>query len=312
MFDNSSNVIDTLKTYGTLIALILLFSFLSPVFLSWGNLSNILVATVTIGLLAMSASMVIGSAGLDLSVGSVLALSACIAVTLSTALDLHWVTIIFLCLTTGIVIGAINGAIIAYTYIPAFITTLGMMGIARGLSYIITDGRPLYGLPEPIIFIGQGSFLFIPIPIWIFAFTGITLHILLRYTLFGQHTLAIGDNEKAVKNAGIHVQFHKIKLYALSGFFAALAGLVFMGRINAADPSAGLMYEMTAITGAILGGTYLFGGRASIIGAIVGALIMGVLQNGLTLLAIPSYYQQVTIGVVLILAVWLDQFAKNK
>ncbi len=310
MSDNTSPIL-SFKTYGVLIALVILFSVLTPLFLTWDNLLNILLATTVIGLLAMTASFVIGSAGLDLSVGSIVALSGCIAASVATTLSLPWFFIIIICLLAGAVIGGMNGFLIGYIKIPAFIATLGMLSIARGATFIFTDGRPIYGLPEPITYLGQGALLSIPVPIWILLCSAITLHILLKHTVFGIHTLAIGDNEKAAKNVGINISWHKLKLYALSGFFAALAGLIFMGRVNAADPNAGLTYEITAITGALLGGTNLFGGRASVIGAIVGALIMGVLQNGLTLLAIPTYYQLVAIGLVLITAVWMDKGLKR-
>ncbi len=254
----------------------------------------------------MGAAFVIGSGGLDLSVGSLLALSGATA-SLITGWDLPWQLTIATCLLTGLIAGYLNGKLITRFGIPAFIVTLGMLSIARGTALVITDGRPVYGLPQSIVYIGQGMFLGIPVPIWIFLLTGVVLHIILRQTTFGIHTLCIGDNERAAYNAGINVKAHKIKLYMLSGALAGLSGLVFMGRVNAADPGAGIMYELAAITGAILGGTHLFGGRASVTGAMVGAIIMGALQNGLTLLAVPSYYQQIAIGCVLVLAVSLDR-----
>lgn len=291
------------RIYIFLAFLCITFACFSPLFASPENIINILLSSATIGLLAIGATLVIGAAGLDLSVGSILALSASV----SAVLNLPWPLAILICLLTGILTGGINGLIITFIKIPAFIVTLGMLSIARGLALVFTDGRPFYGLPEEIVFIGQGSFLEIPIPIWIFLVTGLLMHILLRHTVIGAQLLCLGDNETAVYNAGVNVNKLKIKLYALSGLLAALAGLVFMGRVNAADPSAGLMYELTAITAAILGGTNLFGGRASVIGAMLGALTISVLQNGLTLLAIPSYYQQVAIGIVLILALSFER-----
>ncbi len=306
MFDKSK-LTQQIKTSGALFALIVVFAFLSPQFLSWDNTLNILLASSVIGLLGIGTSLVVGAAGLDLSVGSLVAVSTAVAISLVGAGSGAWGIFLILTLLTGAVFGFINGALIAWVKIPAFITTLGMLGIARGLAFIVTDGSPVYDLPDPIRFIGQGSFLSVPVPVWIFIIVGLLMHILLRYTAFGAHTLAFGDNQKAARSAGICVKRHLIKLYMLSGVLAAIAGLIFAGRVNAVDPSAGAMYELTAITCAILGGTNLFGGRASVIGAMVGALIMGVLQNGLTLLAVPTYYQQVAIGVVLIGAIWLDQ-----
>ncbi|MEZ4754614.1 MAG: ABC transporter permease [Bdellovibrionota bacterium] len=300
------NKIGPYGVYLFLIALCLIFSFLSPFFLSWDNFLNILLSSSTIGLLSIGAAFVIASAGLDLSVGSILAFSAS-AAAIFTSSEFAWPLMILVCLFTGSAVGFFNGFFITRLRVPAFIVTLGMLSIARGLALIITDGRPVYGLPKEIVFLGQGLIFAIPVPVWIFLIVGLSMQIVLQRTRFGVHTLCIGDNQKAVFNAGVNVKAHKVKLYILSGFLASIAGLVFMGRVNAADPSAGLMYELSAITGAILGGTHLFGGRASVVGAMLGALIMGVLQNGLTLLAIPSYYQQVAIGAVLILAVAIDR-----
>ncbi len=280
-----------------------IFACLSDVFLSLSNLSNILLASSTIGILAIGAAFVIGGAGLDLSVGSQMALSAMAAVIAANTLALPWYFIPLLCLIIGVLTGGINGYLIGYRKVLALIVTLGMLSMARGASFIFSDGRPVYGLPEPLLFFGQGQIVGIPVPVMLFLLTGIAVHILLRHTVFGRHTLAIGDNENAARNAGIEIAGHKLCLYVFSGILAALAGLVFMARVNAADPNAGAMYELTAITAAIIGGTSLFGGRTSIAGAMLGALIMGVLQNGLSLMNVPAYYQQVVIGAVLILAV---------
>jgi ribose transport system permease protein len=306
---NSSNrpgLLERGRIYAVLLGLCLVFSLLSPLFAGWQNAINILLSSATIGLLTIGAAFVIGSAGLDLSVGSVLAFSGAGASVAANS-GLPWPLVVLVCILSGTGAGCINGVIIARGELPAFIVTLGMLSVARGAALILTDGRPIYGLPDPIVFIGQGTILGLPVPVWIFILTGICMHLVLRRTAFGSRTLCIGDNEKAAFTAGVDVKSHKIKLYMLSGFLAALAGLVFMGRVNAADPGAGVMYELAAITGAILGGTHIFGGRASVSGAMVGALIMGVLQNGLTLLAVPSYYQQLAIGIVLVLAVSLDR-----
>lgn len=298
------------KIYFVLAILCAFFAFASPFFASAQNIINILLASSTIGLLTVSAAFVIGSGGIDLSIGSLLALcGACSSILAS--LGAPWYLVALACLVCGAAAGAMNGLLIAIFGIPAFIATLGMLSMARGLALIITDGRPVYGLPDGIVFLGQGTALGLPMPVWFFLVIGFGMQVMLRTTVFGSRTLCIGDNEQAAYNAGINVRVHKILLYVLSGLLAGFAGLIFMGRVNAADPSAGLMYELSAVTGAILGGTHLFGGRASVIGAMVGALVMGVLQNGLTLLAIPSYYQQVAIGLVLIAAVALDRNTKR-
>ncbi len=303
---DSNHVLKRSGIYVVLVALCLVFTLLSPSFASWQNVVNIVLSSTTIGLLAIGAAFVIGAAGLDLSVGSLLALSGA-AASVAATFDLPWYMVLLVCLASGTAVGWINGSIIIKLEIPAFIVTLGMLSVARGASLILTDGRPIYGLPDQIVFAGQGSILTVPVPIWIFISVGITMHIVLRHTVFGVRTLCIGDNERAVFNSGVNIKVHKIMLYMLSGFLASLAGLVFMGRVNAADPSAGSMYELSAITAAIIGGTHLSGGKSSVIGAMVGALTMGALQNGLTLLAVPTYYQQVAIGSMLILAVAMEK-----
>ena len=191
--------------------------------------------------------------------------------------------------------------------IPAFIVTLGMLGVARGLGLVFTNGQPVYGMPDPIVFLGQGRPLGVPMPVFIFIAVAVIAHFVLAFTRFGKYAQVIGDNEGAARAMGIRVERHRIALYVVSGLLAGLAGLLFLARVNSGDPTAGLNYELTAITAAILGGTNLFGGRASVLGTLIGALVMGVLQNGLNLLAVSSFYQQMAIGAVLVLAVWLDQ-----
>ena len=303
---------EALRTVAILAALGLVFSLLSPYFLTVENIKNVIVASATIGILAVGAAFVLGAAGLDLSVGSVMALSGIAAASVLNVWGWPWGLGLAVCLAAGAFVGGVNGFLIGRAGVPPFIATLGMLSIARGGALILSDGRPVYGLPEPIVFIGQGAVFGVPMPVILFLGIAVAAHFLLRRTAFGRYALAIGDNEKAARNAGINIFREKMKLYIFSGLLAAVAGLLFMGRVNAADPSAGMMYELSAITAAILGGTHLFGGRASVAGAILGALIMGVLQNGLTLLAVPAYYQQLAIGAVLIAAVLPDRLSAGK
>jgi len=296
-----------LESLIVLVALAGIMAMLSPYFLSTSNFFNILLASATIGVLAIGATYVISSAGLDLSLGSVLGLSAVVGAFLAERLGLPWPLAVVGCLAAGAAAGWVNGQLVTRAGIPAFIVTLGMLGIARGLALVISDGRAIYGLPEGLVYLGQGRPFGIPMPIFIFLGVAIVTHYILAHTRFGAHTLAIGDNEAAARATGIQVDAHRRKLYTFSGLMAGIAGLIFMARVNAGDPTAGLNYELTAITAAIIGGTNLFGGRGSILGTMIGALIMGVLQNGLNLLAVQAYYQQMAIGAVLILAVWIDQ-----
>jgi ribose/xylose/arabinose/galactoside ABC-type transport system permease subunit len=301
-----------LESFVVLIGLAAIMSILSPFFLSVSNLLNILLATSTIGVLAIAATFVLSSGGLDLSLGSVLGLSGVVGAFAAVNLGLPWPLAVAACLAAGALAGAVNGTLVVRALVPAFIVTLGMLGLARGAALVISDGRVIYGLPPEMVYIGQGRPLGIPMPVIVFAATALVCHYLLAYTRFGRYALAIGDDENAARTAGIHVGRMRLMLYTLSGGLAGLGGLLFATRINSGDPTAGLTYELTAITAAIIGGTNLFGGRGSIFGTLIGALIMGVLQNGLNLLAVQSYYQQMAIGAVLILAVFLDQYQLRK
>jgi len=287
-------------------------SLLSPYFLSISNFLNILLATSVIGILAIGSTFVISSAGLDLSVGSVMGLSGVAGAVVMNQLGLNWVFGISACIIAGGIAGFFNGQLVTRAKIPAFIVTLGMLGVARGTALLLCDGKPIYGLSNEFLFLGQGRPFGIPFPVVIFIVVALITHYILASTKFGKHTLVIGDNQIAAVAMGININRHKVQLYALSGGLAGLAGMIFTSRVNAGDPTAGLNYELTAITAAIIGGTNLFGGKGSIIGTFIGALIMGVLQNGLNLLAVQSYYQRMAIGAVLILAVWFDQINRQK
>lgn len=301
-----------LESLVVLIVLGATMAVLSPFFLSVSNFMNILLATSTIGVLAIAATFVLSSGGLDLSLGSVLGLSGVVGAAVAVNLGLPTPLAVAACIGAGALAGFVNGLIITRAFVPAFIVTLGMLGVARGLALVLSDGRVIYGLPEAMVYLGQGRPFGVPMPVILFVVTAIAMHFLLAYTRYGRHTLAIGDSETAARTAGINVELHRLSLYTLSGGLAGLAGLLFATRINSGDPTAGISYELTAITAAIIGGTNLFGGRGSILGTMIGALIMGVLQNGLNLLAVQSYYQQMAIGAVLVLAVFIDQWQVRK
>lgn len=285
---------------------------LSPYFLSVANILNILLATSVIGVLAYGATFVIAAAGIDLSLGSVLGLAGVVGALSMNELGLPWPAGVLVCLAAGAACGCINGLIVTRGGIPAFIVTLGMLGVARGLALVLTNGAPVYGLDPAFVYLGQGRPAGIPTPVIIFLGVGAICHFVLSYTRFGKYAVVIGDNESAARAMGIRVDRLRVALYSLAGLMAGVAGLLFAARTNAGDPTAGTSYELTAITATVLGGTNLFGGRATIFGTLVGALIMGVLQNGLNLMAVSSFYQQILIGVVLVLAVWLDQINQRR
>jgi ribose/xylose/arabinose/galactoside ABC-type transport system permease subunit len=301
-----------LESIAVLAVMVAALSILSPYFLSVSNFLNILLATATIGVLGFGATFVIAAAGIDLSLGSVLGLSGVAGALSMNALGLPWPVGILVCLAAGAACGFVNGWLNARAGIPAFIVTLGMLGVARGLALVLTNGVPVYGLDAPVVWLGQARPYGVPVPVVVFLLVAALAHFVLSATRFGRYAVVIGDNEQAARAMGVQVDRQRIALYVVSGLMAGLAGLIFMARTNAGDPTAGLNYELTAITATILGGTNLFGGRATILGTLIGALIMGVLQNGLNLLAVSSFYQQMAIGGVLVLAVWLDQFNRAR
>ncbi len=290
-----------------LAALMLLMAVLSPVFLSVSNFLNILLSTAVFGVLAIGMTFVICSAGIDLSVGAMLALSGVVGAILAANFDLPWPVCVLGCLGAGALAGFVNGFLITAGDIPPFIVTLGMLGVARGVALVLTNGVSIYGLPPAMVYIGQGRPFGVPTPVIVLLATTLVAHVLLIHTRFGIYAQVIGDNEVAARAMGVRVARHKVMLYTLSGLLSGLAGLLFAARVNSGEPTAGISYELTAITATIIGGTNLFGGRGSVVGTLIGALIMGVLQNGLNLLAVRPFYQQIAIGAVLVLAVWLDR-----
>lgn len=296
------------ETLFALALLVVAVSLLSPIFLTLTNLMNVLLHVSVVGILAIGMTFVIVMAGIDLSVGSVLALSSVVA---ASSLK-HGVPAglgILIGIGVGGLCGFLNGVIISKGKIPAFIVTLGMMGIARGLALIIAQGRSIYDFPNSFLFLGQARlFGQIPLPAILFLATAALGYFLLHHTRLGQYALVIGDNEDSARVTGVHVDDVKISIYTFSGVLAAVGGLVFASRLNAAEPTAGIGYELDAIAAVIIGGTSLFGGEGTILGTVIGVLLVGVLRNGLNLIAVSPYYQQVAIGVVVIGAVLLDRF----
>jgi ribose transport system permease protein len=296
-----------LESLIVLAVLCVAMAMLSSVFLSVSNILNILLSTAVFGVLAIGQTFVICSAGIDLSVGSILALAGVVGAMLTSSLDLPWWICILGCFAAGAATGALNGFLVTRGAIPPFIVTLGMLGVARGLALVLSNGVSIYGLPPEVVWLGQGRSFGVPRPVVILLLAALAAHVLLAHTRFGVYAQVIGDNESAARAMGVRVERMKALLYTLSGLLSGLAGLLFAARINSGEPTAGLNYELTAITATILGGTNLFGGRGSVVGTLIGALIMGVLQNGLNLMAVRPFYQQIAIGAVLILAVWLDR-----
>ncbi|MEW5323298.1 ribose ABC transporter permease [Geobacillus thermoleovorans] len=300
------------KKLGPLIGLFLLcivLSILSDDFLTMDNWLNLLRQVSINALIAFGMTFVILTGGIDLSVGSVLALSSAITAGMM-AQGVSGLVAIFIGLLVGTAMGVLNGVLVTKGKVAPFIATLATMTAFRGLTLVYTDGRPITGFAsDDIMFqmMGRGYFFGIPVPIILMLVVYIVLYVVLKKTTFGRHTYAIGGNEEASRLSGLHVDRLKMYVYALTGTLSALAGLILTSRLNSAQPTAGTAYELDAIAAVVLGGTSLSGGRGWIFGTLVGALIIGVLNNGLNLLNVSSFYQQVIKGAVILLAVLLDR-----
>jgi len=302
---------EILSKLGPLLALIVLIIFvsvLSPSFLSLTNLMNLMRQVSTNALIAFGMTFVIITGGIDLSVGSTLALSSAImAGMIVNGIDpLIAMTV---SLIAGFVLGAVNGLLITKGKLVPFIATLATMTIYRGATLVLTDGKPITGLDETFIFqfMGRGYFFGIPFPIVITLVVFALLFVLLHKMSFGRKTFAIGGNEKASFIAGVKSNKIKIFVYSISGVLASLAGIILTSRLNSAQPTAGESYEMDAIASVVLGGTSMSGGKGRIFGTLIGALIIGTLNNGLNLLGVSTFYQQIVKGIVIIIAVLIDR-----
>ncbi|MCE7786532.1 ribose ABC transporter permease [Staphylococcus xylosus] len=294
-----------------LILLVIIISALNSAFLEPSNLFNLLRQVSINGLIAFGMTFVILTGGIDLSVGSTLALSsAMIAILMVLGVD-SIVALLIGCIF-GAILGAINGLLITLGKMAPFIATLATMTVFRGLTLVITDGNPITNLNGSYAFqlFGRGYFLGIPVPAVTMFITFIILYIILHKTVFGRQTYAMGGNEKAAFISGIKVNKLKVMIYSLAGLMSAMAGAILTSRLNSAQPTAGMSYELDAIAAVVLGGTSLTGGKGRILGTLIGVLIIGVLNNGLNLLGVSSFYQQVVKGVVIIIAVLIDR--KNK
>ena len=291
-----------------LILPIIVVSILNPSFLDLSNLLNLLRQISINGLIAFGMTFIILTGGIDLSVGSILALSsAFIALMITSGVDPIIALIIGVLI--GFVLGAVNGLLVTKGNMAPFIATLATMTIFRGLTLVITDGNPITNLGDSYLFqlFGKGYFIGIPVPAVTMIIVFVILLIILQKTTFGRHTYAIGGNEVAAKISGIKVNKIKFLIYGISGLMSALAGGILTSRLNSAQPTAGTSYELDAIAAVVLGGTSLTGGKGRIVGTLIGVLIIGVLNNGLNLLGVSSFYQQVVKGVVILIAVLIDR-----
>ena len=321
MFDTGAFI----KKYA-IIGILLLFVIALAIvtggnFLQPQNLLNVIRQVSAIGVIAVGMTFVIIAKGIDLSVGSILALSAVVSAslvqmpgatnTLFPGLQLPWFVGVLVGLAVGTLVGLVNGSLVAYFKIASFIATLGMMTAARGLALIYTDGRPLSKLNPAYNFIGQGDILGIPVPILILALVALAAHFMLTRTRFGRHVFAYGGNEQAARVSGINISRIMLGIFAMTGLLAGLAGILLSSRIGSGNPQLGTGIELDAITATVIGGTSFNGGIGTIWGTIVGALIIGVINNGLDLMNVSPFWQQVVKGIIIVLAIIIDE-RKNR
>jgi ribose transport system permease protein len=298
-----------------LIAELIIFSQLSPFFFTSENLLNISLQVSITAIIAVGMTFVILTAGIDLSVGSLVAFVGVVSASLLNVSDSFTLSLLT-ALAAGIGIGAFSGFIAGFFVtrfnITPFIVTLALMTIWRGAAFVYTDGRPVWNLPPEFSFLGSGRIAGIPFPTVLMIIIFIIAFIVLKYTRFGRYVYAAGGNLKAARLAGVNTNFVLTLVYMISGVLAAVGGILLTSRINSGQPNSGLMYELDVIAAVAVGGTSFFGGRGTIIGTFIGSMLIAVLRNGLNLLNVGSYVQQVIVGIVILLAVLIDQLRKDK
>lgn len=297
------------KEYGIVIALLLiigLLSIISPSFLTFNNIMNVLRQVSINGLLAIGATFVILTRGIDLSVGSILAFSGVVTASLvQGGAYPDWIAILA-GLFAGLMLGLVNGIVVAKWYVAPFIVTLGMMSAARGLTFVYSDGRPIPGLSESFKWIGGGTLIGVPVPVWVLLFVFALSWFVLYRTRIGRYVYAVGGNEESALISGVNVKRVKIIVYSISGLLAGLAGIILTSRVTSGLPQAGSSYELDAIAAVVIGGTSLAGGKGRLWGTMIGVLLIGVINNGLDLLNVSSYYQLIVKGLVIVVAVLID------
>jgi ribose transport system permease protein len=304
----------TVRQYGGIIislaVLCVVFSVMSPRFLAFNNFMNIMQQVAVIAVAAYGMTYVILLGDIDLSIGSIIAVSGMVAAQ-AFAMGFGFVPAVALTLAAGALMGALNGALSAKLMLPSFIVTVATMGIYRGMVSLPTNGAPAMIENDTWLAIGGESFLGIPIIIWIMAVLFVVNHIILSKTIFGRQVYLTGGNREAAIYSGIRVDRIKIIVFTISGMMAAISGMLLSSRLSSAQTNAGTGYELDAIAAVVLGGTSLAGGVGTIVGTILGALIIGVINNGMNMLSVPYFYQLIVKGAVILIAVWLDVRSKS-
>jgi ribose transport system permease protein len=303
-------MIQRLLPFFTLLALFIILSIASPNFLTSTNLSSVVRQTAVINIMALGMTVIIIAGGIDLSVGSILALAGLLGAMTMEKHGIGWG--IAAGMLVGMLCGFANGLMITSLRISPFIVTLGTMGIYRGFALIISKGLPVHEIPPSFSYLGEGTLLGVPFVLWILLFCAVVTHIMLEHTRHGRYAFSIGSNPDAAFYAGVPVKFHTIVVYAGAGLLTGLSGMIEVSRLMTGQPTGGQGYELTAIAAVVIGGGSLRGGEGSVLGTLVGAFIMGLLANGSDLLGTNPYWQQVIIGAVIILAVAFDELRKRR
>ncbi|SEB75704.1 monosaccharide ABC transporter membrane protein, CUT2 family [Paramicrobacterium humi] len=301
--------------FGTLIVLVIFFSLASPNFFQWSNISGILLATAVIGILALGTTFVIITSGIDLSIGTGMTLCAVMTGVVTVNFGMPIGVGILAGLATGALMGLINGLNVTYLKLPPFIATLAMMMIAQGLALVISNVRPIYfsSVAPGFKQVALGTVIpGLPNAVLILFVLALLAYLLLSKTILGRYTFAIGSNEEATRLSGVNTRRWLIIIYVVAGVFTGIAGVVMAARLDSAQPQIGMGYELQAIAAVIIGGTSLLGGRGSILGTLIGALIMSVLINGLRILSVQTEWQNVVVGIVILIAVFTDSLRRRK
>ncbi len=305
-----------------LLLLVAILSYLEPGFRSERNLFNVLRQVSVIGILAVGMTFVILTAGIDLSVGSMLAFCGMASAVVARGsrgllegndpggVQVLWAALAAMAL--GLVIGLFQGSLVGYLKIPAFVVTLGGLGAWRGATLLLSEGQPISGFSNDFTWWGQGFVGRVPVPVIVFLGFVIVAFIVLRYSQYGRWIYALGGNQEAARLSGLNTNLLTMSVYGISGFCAGVAGFLLTARLNSAEQVAGQGYELEAIAAVVIGGTSLFGGEGGVVGTLIGAMLIGVLNNGLVILNVSPYWQPIVVGGVVVLSVFIDQFAKRR
>jgi len=312
MRERLSDAVSQLAAGGALIVVFIYLSFASDEFLTSDNLFNIGQQTAVTAIIAIGMTLVIITAGIDLSVGAVAALAGCVGVKLMIEWGLDPTVAIVLGVLVGAAAGLVNGALITLTELAPFIATLGMMSVARGLTLIVTGAAAVFGAPDDFRLLGQGEVGPVPIPVIALLIIAVLGHLVLTRTKLGRYSYAIGSNAEATRLSGIPVKRYLAAVYVIAGALAGFGGMMAASRVNSGQPNFGIGLELDVIAAAVIGGASLFGGQGTVVGTLIGGFLIALIRNGSVLLNVNTFYQSVIIGVIIWLAVIFDQYRRRR